>query len=49
MIDQNLLNKPVEVYNKYKTGFRLKNEAGKVVARKGSKHVQYISSTEKGG
>lgn len=31
MIDQNLLNKPANIYNINETGFQLKNEAEKIV------------------
>lgn len=49
MVDQDLFNKPAEIYIMDKTGFQLKKEVRKVVAKNGSKHVHYITSTEKGG
>ena len=40
--------KPTLVYNADETGFQLINEVGKVLAAKGQKRVQAISTGERG-
>jgi hypothetical protein len=46
--DNDLLNKPSNVFNMDETGLQLNNKAENVIAKKGSKNVAAVTSSEKG-
>lgn len=48
MREEELFNKPENIWNMDKTGLQLNNVASKVLATKGSKPVWSITSSEKG-
>lgn len=48
LIENDLLEKPGNIYNMDETGLQLNNKAGHVVAAKGSKTISAITSGEKG-
>ncbi|CAH2019443.1 unnamed protein product [Acanthoscelides obtectus] len=48
LTENNLLNKPQNMFNLNETGLQLNNNPGKVVVTKGTKMVNCITSAEKG-
>lgn len=48
LIENDLLEKPGNIYNMDETGLQLNNKAGHAVAAKGSKSISAITSGEKG-
>ncbi|XP_074036718.1 uncharacterized protein [Leptinotarsa decemlineata] len=48
LLDKNILNSPAQIYNMDETGLQLNNKPGYVIAKKGSKNVAALTSSEKG-
>ncbi|CAG9572682.1 unnamed protein product [Danaus chrysippus] len=48
LADNDLLDKPERIYNMDESGVQLNNKPGKVVAKKGAKVVNSVTSVEKG-
>lgn len=48
LTDNDLLDKPERIYNMDESGIQLNNKPGKVVAKKGAKVVNSVTSAEKG-